>query len=158
MRRLISIVGNHPGRRAALRVIYAMPFILAVGFVYFVAGALGMAPTSWNCNYDHVKTVSALDVDFDVSTAECFYGLFNSETPTVVWASQRGDRSRTKIYEYGGIVDIRIEAIGDRTIRISIPDKFADQDRLLDVHYVSAQRLKWRGIGFVYDLAGPDVP
>jgi hypothetical protein len=135
-----------------------MPFILAVGFVYFVAGGLGMAPTSWNCNFDHVKTVSALNVDFDISTAECFYGPFSSETPTVVWASQRGDRSRTKIYQYGGIVDVRIAAMDERTVRISIPEKFGDQDRLLDVHYVSAQRSRWRGISFVYDLAGADLP
>ena len=157
MRRLIFFIGTHPGR-AALRVVYAMPFLLAVGFVYFVAGGLGMAPTSWNCRFDHVKTVSALDADFDVSTGECFYGPFNSETPTAVWVSPRGDRSRTKIYEYGGIVDVRIEAIDERTIRISIPEMFGHQYRPPDTHYVSVQRSRWQGISFVYDLAGPDLP
>jgi len=155
MRRLFLYIKKHPGR-TVLRVVYAMPFILTWAFVYFLAGALGMVPTSWNCHLYHVKTVSALGIDFDVSNADCLYGPFYSETPTVVRASQRGDWFRTKIFEYGGIAEIQIEAIDKQTIRISIPEKFGESDREINVRYVFTQQSKWRSVNFIYDQAGPD--
>ncbi len=154
MRRLFLYVGKHPWQTVP-RVLCVTPFVLSFAFVYLLASVFGVVPRWSDCRLDHVKTISIRDIDFEVSNAECF-ALIDAWTPTVVRASQRGDWFQTKVFEYGGIVKIRIEAIDNETIRISIPEKFGNADRGIDAHQVLVQRSKWGDINLVYDQAGPD--
>lgn len=155
MRSQVAYVKAHPWQ-TAFRVIRWMPFVLAAAFIYFLAGCLGMVPTSWNCSYFNSRTVSQLGINFDISSADCLLGPFYSEMPTAIRASQPGEWFKTKIFEDVGGGEVEIDVIDAHTIRIATLALSAQKPPEFNTHDIRIQRSKWRDVRFVYELAVPD--
>ena len=129
-----------------------MPFALSFAFVYLIASTFGMAPSLSGCPTDPVKKVALLNISFDIGVGDCFYSPFDAESHVVIYASQRGDWSQTKIVEYKGETAPELEIVGDHTVRIAILPRVSGRAREINVFDIYAQRREWRGINFDYEL------